>query len=127
MILRNRAFASWLGLCLGAQITGGKLMSGLGLALCKARGPGAASGGSGFALKPVGAGRLRPLNVRAHGHKPKAVTAAAHKLARLIYTMLTKGEEYTDQGQAQTSVGVAVMGAPGPGRAAASAHNKRFR
>ena len=32
--------------------------------------------------------------------KPKAVTAAAHKLARLIYSLLTKGEEYTDQGQA---------------------------
>jgi transposase len=32
--------------------------------------------------------------------KPKAVTAIAHKLARLIYTMLTKGEEYSDQGQA---------------------------
>ncbi len=31
--------------------------------------------------------------------KPKGVTAAAHKLARLIYTMLTKGEQYTDQGQ----------------------------
>jgi hypothetical protein len=31
--------------------------------------------------------------------KPKAITAAAHKLARLIYTMLTQGEEYTDQGQ----------------------------
>ena len=31
--------------------------------------------------------------------KAKAVTAAAHKLARLIYFMLTKGEEYTDQGQ----------------------------
>ena len=31
--------------------------------------------------------------------KPKAVTAAAHKLARLIYAMLTKGEEYTDQSQ----------------------------
>ena len=31
--------------------------------------------------------------------KSKAVTAAAHKLARLIYAMLTKGEEYTDQGQ----------------------------
>jgi hypothetical protein len=24
---------------------------------------------------------------------------AAHKLARLIYVMLTRGEEYTDQGQ----------------------------
>jgi len=28
--------------------------------------------------------------------KPKAVTAAAHKIARLIHTMLTKGQEYTD-------------------------------
>ena len=32
-------------------------------------------------------------------NKPKAVTPAAHKLARLIYTLLTKGHEYTDQGQ----------------------------
>jgi transposase len=32
--------------------------------------------------------------------KPKAITAAAYKLARLVHTMLTKGEEYTDQGQA---------------------------
>jgi hypothetical protein len=32
--------------------------------------------------------------------KPKAVTAAAHKLARLIYAMLTHGQEYTDRGQA---------------------------
>ena len=29
----------------------------------------------------------------------KAVTAVAHELARMIYTMLTKGEEYTDQRQ----------------------------
>jgi hypothetical protein len=33
-------------------------------------------------------------------NKPKAVTTAANKLARLLYAMLTKGEEYTDQGQA---------------------------
>ena len=31
--------------------------------------------------------------------KSKAVTAAAHNLARLIYAMLTKRQEYTDQGQ----------------------------
>ena len=30
---------------------------------------------------------------------PKAVTATAHKLARLIYAMLTHGQEYTDRGQ----------------------------
>lgn len=29
--------------------------------------------------------------------KAKAVTAAAHKLARLIYTMLTKGQEYYEE------------------------------
>ena len=32
-------------------------------------------------------------------NKGKAVTACAHKLAQLIYAMLTKGEEYVDQGQ----------------------------
>ncbi len=31
--------------------------------------------------------------------KPEAVTAAVQKLTQLIYTMLTKGQEYTDQGQ----------------------------
>jgi transposase len=31
--------------------------------------------------------------------KPKAVTAAAQKLARLTCTTLTKGQEYTDPGQ----------------------------
>lgn len=31
--------------------------------------------------------------------KAKAVTAAAHKLARLFYTLLTRGQEYVDQGQ----------------------------
>jgi transposase len=31
--------------------------------------------------------------------KPKAITAATQKLARLIYTLLTQGQEYTDQGQ----------------------------
>ena len=31
--------------------------------------------------------------------KPKAIAAAAHKRARLIYTMLTRGEEYTCRGQ----------------------------
>ena len=31
--------------------------------------------------------------------KPKAITTAAHKFAQLIYTMLTKCQEYMDQGQ----------------------------
>ena len=35
--------------------------------------------------------------LRSRMDKPEAVTAAAHKLARQICRMLTKGEEYTDQ------------------------------
>ena len=30
---------------------------------------------------------------------PKAVTATAHKLARLIYSLLKRGSEYVDQGE----------------------------
>ena len=31
--------------------------------------------------------------------KPRANTAAAHKLARMVYFMLTRGEDFVDQGQ----------------------------
>ncbi len=31
--------------------------------------------------------------------KPRANTAVAHKLARMIYFMLTRGEQFVDRGQ----------------------------
>ena len=31
--------------------------------------------------------------------KPRANTATAHKLARMVYFMLTRGEEFVDKGQ----------------------------
>lgn len=91
-------FASWLGLCPGTRITGGKVMSGktkrvVNRAAQALRLAAAALRTSQSALGAY----YRRLCARMD--KPKAVTAAAHKLARLIYTMLTKGEEYTDQGQ----------------------------
>jgi transposase len=91
-------FTSWLGLCPGTKITGGKVMSGK-TKRCANR--------AAQALR-LAAGALRSSHSALGAYfrrmcsrmdKPKAVTAAAHKLARLIYTMLTKGEEYTDQGQ----------------------------
>jgi hypothetical protein len=94
----DKHFASWLGLCPGTKITGGKVMSGktkrcanraaqvLRLAAAALRTTQSALGAY-----------FRRLSARMD--KPKAVTAAAHKLARLIYSILTKGEEYTDQGQ----------------------------
>jgi transposase len=91
-------FTSWLGLCPGTNITGGKVLSGktkrcVNRAAQALRLAAAALRSSKSALGAY----FRRLCSRMD--KPKAVTAAAHKLARLIYTMLTKGEEYTDQGQ----------------------------
>ena len=39
------------------------------------------------------------MNLTEAMEKAKAVPATAHILARLIKTLLTKGQEYTDQGQ----------------------------
>ncbi len=91
-------FTSWLGLCPGTKITGGKVMSGK-TKRCANRAAQAlrlAAAALRSSKSALGA-YFRRLCSRMD--KPKAVTAAAHKLARLIYTMLTKGEEYTDQGQ----------------------------
>jgi len=93
-----KAFASWLGLCPGTKITGGKVMSGK-TKRCANRAAQAlrlAAAALRTSQSALGAYFRRMCS---RMDKPKAVTAAAHKLARLIYSMLTKGEAYTDQGQ----------------------------
>jgi transposase len=91
-------FACWLGLCPGTKISGGKVLSAktkniVNRASQALRMAAAALRSSQSALGAY----FRRMCARMD--KPKAITAAAHKLARLIHTMLTKGEEYTDQGQ----------------------------
>lgn len=91
-------FASWLGLCPGTRISGGKILSS-----ASKRSPNRAAQAlrlAAVALRnsqsALGA-YYRRLCARLD--KPRAITAAAHKLARLIYTLLTKGSEYVDQGE----------------------------
>ena len=60
-------FTSWLGLCPGTKITGGKVLSGKTKRVGQSRGPGAAPGRRGPAQQPVGAGRLLSPHVLAHG------------------------------------------------------------
>ena len=91
-------FASWMGLCPGTKITGGKVISGK-TKRCANRAAQAlrlAAAALRTSQSALGAYFRRMCS---RMDKAKAVTAAAHKLARLIYTMLTKGQEYTDQGQ----------------------------
>ena len=91
-------FASWLGLCPGTKITGGKVMSGKTKRCANRAAQALRLAASALRTSQSALGAyFRRLCARMD--KPKAVTAAAHKLARLIYTMLTKGEKYPDQGQ----------------------------
>jgi hypothetical protein len=93
-----KRFTSWLGLCPGTKISGGKVLSGAtkrsaNRAAQALRLAAAALHKSQSALGAY----FRRMAARLD--RAKAITATAHKLARLIYTMLTKGTEYTDKGQ----------------------------
>lgn len=91
-------FACWLGLCPGTRITGGKVMSGKTKRVANRAAQALRMAAAALRTSQSALGAyFRRMCSRMD--KPKAITAAAHKLARLIYTMLTKGEEYTDQGQ----------------------------
>jgi len=91
-------FCSWLGLCPGTKISGGKVLSsGTKRSANRAR---QALKMAAMTLShsdsALGA-FYRRLCMRMD--KPRANTATAHKLARLVYFMLTRGEAYVDQGQ----------------------------
>lgn len=94
-----KQFASWLGLCPGNKISGGKRLSGK----TKQTNNRAAS-----ALRMAASTLYRSSTAlgaylrRLKGHKGpmKAITATAHKLAKIIYNMLRYGVEYMEAGQA---------------------------
>ena len=90
-------FASWLGLSPNNRITGGKVIS-------SRTKPSASRAAAALRLaanalhrsdSALGAFLRRK---KAHLGAPKAITATAHKLARLIYSMLRYGQEYVDAG-----------------------------
>ena len=90
-------FASWLGLSPNNRITGGRVMS------SKTK----ASANRAAATLRLAANALHRSNSalgaflrrkKAHLGAPKAITATAHKLARLVYSMLRYGQKYVDAG-----------------------------
>lgn len=91
-------FASWLGLSPGSKITGGKSISGKTKPVVNR---------AALALRMAASSLYRSScalgayyrRMKARLGAPKAITATAHKLARLVYSMLKYGTEYTDVGQ----------------------------
>jgi transposase len=91
-------FCSWLGLCPATKISGGKVLSS-GTKRCANRARQAlkiAAMTLSHSDSALGAFYRR---LCARMDKPRANTAVAHKLARMVYFMLTRGEAFVDQGQ----------------------------
>ena len=91
-------FASWLCLSPGNKISGGKILS--SKTKTSANRAAMAFRMAAFSLtkskSALGAFYRRK---RSQLGAPKAITATAHKIARLVYSMLKHGTEYVDQGQ----------------------------
>jgi transposase len=91
-------FCSWLGLCPGTKISGGKVLSsGTKRSANRARQALKLAAQSLWRSESALGAFYRRLCARMD--KPKANTATAHKLARMVYFMLTRGEAFVDQGQ----------------------------
>jgi len=90
-------FCSWLGLCPGCRITGGKVKSSQTRQV-KNRAANAfrlAAQAVSRSQTAIGAFYRR---IKARSGAPKAITATAHKIARLFYTLWTTKESYLDKG-----------------------------
>lgn len=94
----SKHFASWLGLCPGTKITGGKIISARTKKVVNR---------AAVAMRIAASTLLRSKSAlgayyrrqRSRLGAPKAITATAHKLAKLVYTMLKHGSSYYDAGQ----------------------------
>ncbi len=94
----EKQFASWLGLCPDNRISGGKILKSktrhvVNRAACAFR-LGAQS--LKYSQSALGAYYRR---MRARLGAPKAITATAHKLARIVYHLLKHGQAFVDQGE----------------------------
>jgi len=94
----EKHFSSWLGVCPGTKRSGGKTLDSK-----TKRNPNRAAQAFRMAAASLSRSRTalgafyRRLKARRSG--AQAVTATAHKLARIYYAMLTKGANYIELGQ----------------------------
>ena len=93
-------FTSWLGLCPGTKISGGKVLSSA-TKPCANRAAQALRMAAQALRKNQTALGAHHRRLCSRMDKPKAITASAHKLARLVYFMLTKGQAFVEAGQDQ--------------------------
>jgi len=97
----EKHFASWLCLCPGNHKTGGKQSSGkTRTRKSKCRAAHLFRLGAQTLLRSKTALGAFARRMRAKLGAPKAITAVAHKLAKIFYNALRHGQDYVDQGAA---------------------------
>jgi len=90
-------FASWLGLCPDNRISGDRVL-GKGTRHVVNRAATALRMAATTLLKSKSYLGAQYRRMRTKLGAPKAITAMAHKLARLVYRMLKYGQQYVDKG-----------------------------
>ena len=90
-------FSSWLGLCPDNRISGDKVL-GKGTRRVVNRAATALRMAASTLIKSQSYLGAQYRRMRTRLGAPKAITAMAHKLARLVFRMLKYGEEYVDKG-----------------------------
>ncbi len=92
----EKAFASWLGLCPGNKISGGKVLSSKNKPKDNRAAQALRMAASSLYRSKTAIGAFF-RRMRSRLGAPKAITAAAHKFARIIYRMLSTGEDYYEK------------------------------
>jgi transposase len=93
----SKQFAAWLGLCPGNKVSGGKRLSGKTAPSANKAAAAFRMGANALRFSDSALGSFfRRLNCRLG--EAKTITAAAHKLAVILYNMLKTGQEYIESG-----------------------------
>ncbi len=92
-----KQFGSWLGLAPGTKISGGKKLSSKTKPCANRAAPVFRMSANTLYRSNSALGAFFRRQ-KARLGAPKAITATAHKLARLFYTMLKYGMDYNDAG-----------------------------
>ncbi len=93
----EKRFVSWLGLCPNNRITGGQVKSTKTRKTANRAANAFRMAAQSLANSNTGLGGFY-RRIRARLGAPKAITATAHKLARIFHRMWTTGQSYTDLG-----------------------------
>jgi len=93
----EKRFVSWLGLCPNNRITGGRVKSSKTRKTVNRAANAFRMAAQALASSNTGLGGFY-RRIRARLGSPKAITATAHKLARIFYRMWTTRQSYTDLG-----------------------------